>query len=107
MLQEVALKLAHTLALAVVRHRAEHKLTQADFAKEMGWQQPAVARLESSDHTPRLGTIQRLVDAEVISVQITQVPKKDRRTRHSGSAKLRFRSTVAKVGRSHHSAGIG
>lgn len=52
--------LARAVAERVVAHRAAHGLTQTGLARQLGMQQPAVARLESGEHTPSLDTLWRL-----------------------------------------------
>lgn len=52
--------LARAVAMRVLRHRAEHRLSQAALARQLGMQQPAMARLEPGDHTPSLDTPRRL-----------------------------------------------
>lgn len=64
------LALAGAIAVAVVRYRADHNLTQTAFAQTMGWKQPAVARLERGDHQPALATLERLARAGVIRVRL-------------------------------------
>lgn len=44
--------LARTVAERIVAYRAEHELTQTGLARLLKMQQPAVARLESGEHTP-------------------------------------------------------
>ncbi|MGO2745562.1 helix-turn-helix domain-containing protein [Microbacterium sp.] len=64
------LALADAVSVAVVRYRTNHKLSQTEFAKKLGWKQPHVARLESGDVTPSLESLQRLARAGVIEVQV-------------------------------------
>jgi ribosome-binding protein aMBF1 (putative translation factor) len=52
--------LARAVAQRVVAYRVEHGLTQTALARRLGTHQPAVARLESGDHTPSLDTLWRL-----------------------------------------------
>lgn len=52
--------LARTVAERLVAYRAERGLTQTALARRLGMKQPAVARLESGDHTPSLDTLWRL-----------------------------------------------
>lgn len=52
--------LARAVAVRVVAHRAEHGLTQTALARQLGMQQPAVARLEAGVHTPSLEVLWRL-----------------------------------------------
>lgn len=52
--------LARAVALAVIGYRVKHHLSQTQLARQLGVQQPQVARLELGEHTPSLGTLQRL-----------------------------------------------
>ena len=52
--------LARTVAQRIVAHRAERGLTQTGLARLLRMQQPAIARLESGEHTPSLDTLWRL-----------------------------------------------
>ncbi|MGV2903204.1 helix-turn-helix domain-containing protein [Microbacterium sp. AGC62] len=63
-------KLADDVSVAVVRYREEHRLSQTEFARRLGWKQPHVARLERGDVTPSLESLQRLARAGVIEVQV-------------------------------------
>ena len=66
------LEMASAVSLAVVKYRAEHNLTQTEFAANMGWRQPSVARLERGDHQPSLATLERLARAGIITVRLDQ-----------------------------------
>lgn len=48
------------MATRVVAYRAEHVLSQAALAREIGVSQPLVARLEAGEHEPTFGTLIRL-----------------------------------------------
>lgn len=52
--------LARAVALALVRYRAQHGLTQRQLAVQLGMPQPHIARLELGEHNPSLETLQRL-----------------------------------------------
>ena len=52
--------LARAVAERLVAYRAQRGLTQTALARELKMQQPAVARLESGEHTPSLDTLWRL-----------------------------------------------
>ncbi|MGH9087333.1 MAG: helix-turn-helix transcriptional regulator [Acidimicrobiales bacterium] len=51
---------ARQVALAVVKYRAEHGLSQAALARQLGVSQPVVARLELGEHTPTWTTLARI-----------------------------------------------
>ena len=70
--EDERLALAGAVSVAVVKYRAEHNLSQTQFANVMGWKQPAVARLERGDHQPALATLERLARAGVIRVRLDE-----------------------------------
>lgn len=62
--------LAEAVSLAVLHYRVSLKLTQAQFAAQLGWKQPHIARLEAAEHSPSLESLQRLAAAGVIEVTV-------------------------------------
>lgn len=52
--------LARAVAVALVRYRAEHDLSQRDLAKRLHMKQPQVARLELGEINPSMETLMRL-----------------------------------------------
>lgn len=60
------LALADAVSMAVLRYRVEHGLSQTQFAREMSWKQPAVARPERGDHQPSPATLERLARAGIL-----------------------------------------
>ena len=52
--------LARAVAIAVIRYRGEHKLSQRALAKQLGMPQPHIARLEMGEHNPSVDMLQRL-----------------------------------------------
>jgi transcriptional regulator with XRE-family HTH domain len=48
---------AREFAIALLRYRADHDLSQRALAKELGVSQPRVAKLESGEHNPDVDTI--------------------------------------------------
>jgi len=52
--------LARAVAIAIVRYRAEHDLSQRQLAEAVGMSQPQVARLELGEYNPRMETLLRL-----------------------------------------------
>ena len=52
--------LARGVAIAVIRYRAEHGLSQMALAKQLGMRQPHIARLELGEHNPSVDMLQRL-----------------------------------------------
>jgi transcriptional regulator with XRE-family HTH domain len=52
--------LARAVAVAIVRHRAEHELSQRDLAQRLDMKQPQVARLELGEVNPSMDTLMRI-----------------------------------------------
>ncbi len=52
--------LAHQVALAIIGYRTEHGLSQRQLAEQLGWKQPAVARLELGEFNPSFATLRTL-----------------------------------------------
>ncbi len=52
--------LARAVALAVVRYRGDHRLSQRDLAERLGMKQPQVARLELGEVNPSMETLMRV-----------------------------------------------
>lgn len=52
--------LARAVAIAVIRYRTEHGLSQRALAKQLGMPQPHIARLELGEHNPSVDMLQRL-----------------------------------------------
>jgi ribosome-binding protein aMBF1 (putative translation factor) len=61
--------LARAVAVAVVRYRAEHDLSQRDLAVQLGMTQPQVARLERGDVNPSMDTLMRV--AAGLGIELT------------------------------------
>jgi DNA-binding XRE family transcriptional regulator len=67
--------LARAVAEAVIRYRAEHKLTQTGLARLLGWSQPVVARLETAEHNPTMDTLVALSRTLGLRVHVDVGPK--------------------------------
>jgi ribosome-binding protein aMBF1 (putative translation factor) len=52
--------LARSVAVAIVRYRAEQDLSQRELAQRLGMKQPQVARLERGEVNPSIETLVRL-----------------------------------------------
>lgn len=52
--------LARGVALAIVRYRGDHGLSQRDLAGRLGMKQPQVARLELGEVNPSMDTLMRV-----------------------------------------------
>jgi transcriptional regulator with XRE-family HTH domain len=66
--------LARAVANRVIAYRAEHGLSQADLARQLGVSQPAVARLEIGEHEPTFTTLSRLSQRLGIDFHIDITP---------------------------------
>ncbi len=51
---------ARAVAIAVIRHRAAHNLSQGELAKQLGMRLASVVRIEEGEHNPTLEVLQRL-----------------------------------------------
>lgn len=76
---EVAAELARTaianqLAILVIQYRVEHGLTQTALARQLAMRQPAIARLEASDHEPSVATLARLASKLGITLRLDVTP---------------------------------
>jgi DNA-binding XRE family transcriptional regulator len=52
--------LADLVATVLIAYRAKHGLTQTELGRLLGMRQPAIARLETGEHTPSIQTLARL-----------------------------------------------
>lgn len=52
--------LARAVAVAIVRYRGEHDLSQRELAERLGMKQPQVARLELGEVNPSIETLMRI-----------------------------------------------
>jgi DNA-binding XRE family transcriptional regulator len=52
--------LARAVAIAVIRYRSEHELSQRALARQLGMPYSQIARLEIGEHNPSIETLQRL-----------------------------------------------
>ena len=52
--------LARAVAVAIVRYRGDHELSQRELAERLGMKQPQVARLEVGDVNPSMDTLMRI-----------------------------------------------
>lgn len=51
---------AREVAVRIIAYRAERGMTQTGLAKAVGLNQPVIARLESGEHVPSLGTLAKV-----------------------------------------------
>ena len=51
------------IARRLIRYRIEHGITQTELARRCGMSQPAIARLESAQHEPKLSTLRKVAHA--------------------------------------------
>lgn len=61
--------LGRAVALAIVRYRAEHDMSQRDLADALGMKQPQVARLELGEINPSIETLSRI--ASKLGIEFT------------------------------------
>lgn len=61
---------AREVALAVVKYRTEHGLSQRDLAGLTGLHQPAIARLETGGDGPALATLAKLSRATGLAFRV-------------------------------------
>lgn len=74
---------ANEVAIAVIRYRAEHNLSQTGLAARLGMRQPNIARLEAADHEPSLATLERLARVLGLDFRIEITPEASTmRTQH-------------------------
>jgi ribosome-binding protein aMBF1 (putative translation factor) len=66
--------LARAVAEAVIRYRAEHRLSQTALARLLGWSQPVVARLEAAEHNPSMDTLVTLARTLGLRVRVDVGP---------------------------------
>lgn len=72
--EHIRTTLARAVAMRVLAYRVEHGLSQTALARELGMQQPAVARLEAGDHEPTFSTLERLARGLGIEFHIDITP---------------------------------
>lgn len=79
--------LARAVAVAVVRYRTDHNLSQRELAGRLGMKQPQVARLELGEVNPSMDTLMRLsaslrieftIDVRPIDARSGKAPQRDR-----------------------------
>lgn len=71
--------LARLVAAELVGYRADHGLSQRALAGRIGCSQPYVAKLESGEHNPDIGTLVNLSRALGIEFMIDIAPAKQTR----------------------------
>jgi transcriptional regulator with XRE-family HTH domain len=67
--------LARAVANAVIEYRLERKLSQRKLAEQLGWKQPAVARLEVAENNPSFATLCDLAQKLGIELVLDITPK--------------------------------
>jgi transcriptional regulator with XRE-family HTH domain len=68
-------QLAHDVSVWVLRYRKERGLTQTALARELGWPQSVIARLEAGDREPSIATLHRLAERLGTTVTILIRPQ--------------------------------
>ena len=72
--EHIRTALARAVAMRVLAYRVDHGLSQTALARQLGMQQPAVARLEAGDHEPTFSTLERLARGLGIEFHIEITP---------------------------------
>lgn len=67
--------LARAVAIALVKYRADHGLSQRKLADVLGWKQPAVARLELGEYNPSFATLCDLAQKMALEFVLDITPK--------------------------------
>jgi ribosome-binding protein aMBF1 (putative translation factor) len=65
--------LGRMVAIAIVRYRADHDLSQADMADRLGMTLPQLARLELSEVNPNRNALMRILDQLGVEFKIDPV----------------------------------
>ena len=81
--------LARAVAVAIVRYRAEHALSQRDLAERLAMKQPQVARLELGEVNPSMDTLMRIASRLGIELTIDVRPAGVRARNITKSAQTR------------------
>jgi transcriptional regulator with XRE-family HTH domain len=74
--------LARAVAVAIVRYRSDHELSQRELAERLGMKQPQVARLELGEVNPSMESLKR-ISARLgieITIEVRPVPEPRRNT---------------------------
>ncbi len=101
-------QLAREVSIWLISYRTKHGLTQTELARQLGWKQPMVARLETGEREPSFGTLHHLVERlgnsarieinpEGISVRFVK-RRSPRRTKARGRGARRNHITQKKAG---------
>jgi ribosome-binding protein aMBF1 (putative translation factor) len=77
---------AHEVAIQVIAYRADRNLSQTALAKELGMQQPTIARLEAGEHEPSSTTLERL--ARVLGMEFQMAITQEIPVMHLVSVKV-------------------
>ena len=70
------------IARRLIAFRIEHGLSQTELGRRCGVSQPAIARLESAEHEPRLETLRRVAHALDASLVLDFAFANGRRREH-------------------------
>jgi len=86
----------YELAKQIIRFRIDRNLSQAQLAKLVGTSQPAIARLESGNHTNlTLGFLSRLAKALDLRAELKFLPLKPARMASSGGRRKGSRTSAS------------
>jgi DNA-binding XRE family transcriptional regulator len=95
------LAFARAVAAKVIGYRSEHELSQTALARELGVQQPQLARLEAAQHEPSHSMLQRLtalgMEFTINFAPAGRVPTQiTRKTRETAVAQVRTATAVVR-----------
>jgi transcriptional regulator with XRE-family HTH domain len=86
----------YELAKQIIRFRIDRNLSQAQLAKLVGTSQPAIARLESGNHTNlTLGFLSRLAKALDLRAELRFLPLKPARMASAGGGRKGSRTPAS------------
>jgi ribosome-binding protein aMBF1 (putative translation factor) len=82
--------LARAVAIAVVRYRSEHHLSQRALAKQLGMPYSQISRLELGEHNPSVDLLERIAAGlgQRFTISVGPAEKSDRATLPMGSQVL-------------------
>jgi ribosome-binding protein aMBF1 (putative translation factor) len=87
--------LARAVAVAIVRYRADHDLSQRELAERLGMKQPQVARLELGEVNPSMETLMRVSAA--LGIEFTIDVRPAGTPAHNVTVQARANSVVGSV----------
>jgi ribosome-binding protein aMBF1 (putative translation factor) len=89
--------LGRAVALAVIRYRAAHELSQRDLAQRLRMKQPQVARLELGEVNPSIDTLMRIASNLQMTIRIEVRPARRPARNVDGRLVATFRADDAEL----------